>query len=399
MKYKKINEAIRELALVSTAYGIPNLFRSEHLFSKSLWFTFLISSTCACGYFVFYTLVGYLNFEVVTVVKTVYKQPAVFPSVTICSYTNKTYFNSGRSINETIKDCCFSYDYSCQNKSENYFQVVNTQLYGSCLRFNSGRNFTNHSVYLLNSTIGGLDDSFSFQMSMSQDLAIWIHDKDSPPKLVEYNINEGRILVSANSYTQLTIDKIHEFQLDSPYNLCYLNVSEFPLNKKIIDYIQQSSDGDESYSQEKCLSLCFDIHYLNSNPCNCTNTSLGSVWEDCWIRMEEKKFSSCTWEYKRKFYEKNLTENCAKYCPLECESHSYALEISSLQNPGKTRIKMFYRSLKFTQVRQEPKMQLIDLVSNIGGTFGLFIGISFVSLFEITEILVHCFFITFGRKF
>jgi hypothetical protein len=115
--------------------------------------------------------------------------------------------------------------------------------------------------------------------------------------------------------------------------------------------------------------------------------------------MEKKKFSSCTWEYKRNFYEKNLTENCANYCPLECESHSYALEISSLQTPGKTRIKMFYRSLKFTQIRQEPKTQLIDLVSNIGGTFGLFIGISFVSLFEITEILVQCFYITFESKF
>jgi len=45
MKYKKINEAIRELALVSTAYGIPNIFRSEHLFNKTLWLTFLISLT------------------------------------------------------------------------------------------------------------------------------------------------------------------------------------------------------------------------------------------------------------------------------------------------------------------------------------------------------------------
>ncbi len=280
------------------------------MFNKTLWLTFLISSTCACSYFVFYTIAVYLKFEIVTVIKTVYEQPAVFPSVTICSYTDKTYFESDRSINESIKDCCFDYDYSCQNKSEEYFQIVSTQLYGNCLRFNSGRNFTNHSISLLTSKIGGLDDSFSFQLTTNQDLAIWIHDRNLPPKLTEYNIHNGRILISANSYTQITIDKIYEFQLDQPYNLCYLNVSDFPLNKQIIDYIQRI-ESDESYSQVNCLSLCFEVYYLKNNPCNCTNSSLGSVWEDCWIRMERKKVSSCTWEYKRKFYEKNLTENCA----------------------------------------------------------------------------------------
>ncbi len=34
-------------------------------------------------------------------------------------------------------------------------------------------------------------------------------------------------------------------------------------------------------------------------------------------------------------------------------------------------------------------MQTFDLVSNVGGILGLFVGISFVNLFEISEILLE----------
>jgi hypothetical protein len=41
-------------------------------------------------------------------------------------------------------------------------------------------------------------------------------------------------------------------------------------------------------------------------------------------------------------------------------------------------------------------MKTSDFISNIGGVFGLFVGASFVSLFEIAEILIEMAFILFG---
>jgi len=38
-------------------------------------------------------------------------------------------------------------------------------------------------------------------------------------------------------------------------------------------------------------------------------------------------------------------------------------------------------------------MQFIDLISNIGGSLGLFVGISFISFLELFEILVEIIFI------
>jgi hypothetical protein len=45
-----------------------------------------------------------------------------------------------------------------------------------------------------------------------------------------------------------------------------------------------------------------------------------------------------------------------------------------------------------------PKIEPFDLISNIGGILGLFIGCSFVSLFELVEIFLEVYFILFSNK-
>ena len=58
----------------------------------------------------------------------------------------------------------------------------------------------------------------------------------------------------------------------------------------------------------------------------------------------------------------------------------------------------YFRSLQYTLITQQPKMLTFDLISSIGGILGLFIGVSFVSLFEITEILMQITFLLFSKK-
>ena len=94
----------------------------------------------------------------------------------------------------------------------------------------------------------------------------------------------------------------------------------------------------------------------------------------------------CTFDKKLKFFEKTVLEKCRDYCPLECDSKTYSVSYNFARREPYTTIVVYYRSLKYTLVSQEPKMRQFDLVSNVGGIFGLFIGISFVTLFEIFEI-------------
>ena len=47
---------------------------------------------------------------------------------------------------------------------------------------------------------------------------------------------------------------------------------------------------------------------------------------------------------------------------------------------------------------QSQLMTFVDLISNVGGTFGLFIGISFLSFAEIIELIFQIIFILFEKK-
>jgi hypothetical protein len=46
-----------------------------------------------------------------------------------------------------------------------------------------------------------------------------------------------------------------------------------------------------------------------------------------------------------------------------------------------------FQSLQYTQVEESQKTTWLDLLSNVGGTLGLFTGFSFLSLVELLEII------------
>lgn len=114
---------------------------------------------------------------------------------------------------------------------------------------------------------------------------------------------------------------------------------------------------------------------------------------------------------------------CRESCPLECESVNYNLFASSADYPSLVyaqvlvdnpviqaryddlsklnydslkrtimRVSIFYDDLGFVQYEETAKTDVVELVSNIGGTLGLFLGMSFLSFVEVFDILLQiCF--------
>jgi hypothetical protein len=68
-------------------------------------------------------------------------------------------------------------------------------------------------------------------------------------------------------------------------------------------------------------------------------------------------------------------------------------------NDNLTTIQVYYRNLKYTFITQQAKMHVFDIISNIGGTLGLFVGMSFVTLFEATEIFIESVYLRLNRIF
>ena len=50
-------------------------------------------------------------------------------------------------------------------------------------------------------------------------------------------------------------------------------------------------------------------------------------------------------------------------------------------------IRVYYDDLQYTYMNQLPKLIFVDLISSIGGTLGLCLGMSFLSFFEALEII------------
>ena len=61
-------------------------------------------------------------------------------------------------------------------------------------------------------------------------------------------------------------------------------------------------------------------------------------------------------------------------------------------------LNIYYDDLSYTKIDQNPKMLTVDLVSNMGGLLGLFIGISFLSFGELFEVFFEIVFILFDKS-
>ena len=115
----------------------------------------------------------------------------------------------------------------------------------------------------------------------------------------------------------------------------------------------------------------------------------------------------------KKFRKKDQIEKCSEYCPLECESINYKINNYFETTPDSGNISfttksnyyfhnfstydqvnkhfivlyVYYKSLGYKMILENPKTEMFNFISNIGGILGLFLGISFLSFIEIFEII------------
>ena len=150
----------------------------------------------------------------------------------------------------------------------------------------------------------------------------------------------------------------------------------------------------------KCHSLYYPKLY-ESKPC------LNLTQHGCYVN---EYFS---------FKTKTVDESCAKLCLLECKSVLYDLKNSAKSYPSeywyeffkdlfpsmdynsaKERVlgvNIFYSQMSYTRISESPKISSFDLMLNMGGTLGLYIGISFLSFFEIVEMILEIIYISFNK--
>jgi hypothetical protein len=221
-----------------------------------------------------------------------------------------------------------------------------------------------------------------------------------------------------NGFNYVEVKRKFIYKKEEPFSECQVDLSES--ESKMVKYFK---DNNIKYDFNECSDMLVQDEISKTCKCaiiyirNIHNIRYCSTPED----FECNQMTGFT--SKLPFEEKNLL------CPKECFSFDLDLTFSPA-NPLKKKylqnlrtnknviskyknisnitdeqlaesfvsIDVYYNSLSYTQITEVPVYTTLTLISNIGGTLGLFLGMSVLSFIEIIELLLNILMVRFNTR-
>lgn len=324
--------------------------------------------------------------------------------------------NKNKTAIKMLLSCKFG-DANCSEDDFEFFQMGE---FSKCYKFNSGLNFNGTSVDLKKTTKFGKNYGFRMELyvgsqnecksplSSTSGLVIYVHNHT-------YTLTEedNGIQVQPGTEVSIAIDRTYVKKLPKPYSDCFESIESVDI--KNAELIARTINLTNIYTQQYCLQLCFQNFLIQF--CDCYDHTLPN-FSPPGLKACSKFIDSlynCQFLIKRLFYNGKNDEHCLKSCPKECDYVKYDTTISNSQYPSRgyfefmkkyyenkfkvengtladssiLAVSVFYTSSSYTKITETPSLELYNLLPNIGGTMGLFLGISVLSFVEIIEILIE----------
>ena len=462
-KSTAIKERIISIISDSTMHGIPRLIKSKSLISKIIWTLFFVTCTAGCIYLILSSICTYLEYNDVTSIEIITEIPAKFPVVSICNlnkvlktnrlvseildmYSNITpndfkdfyIMNSLTNLNDTIKrSLSYSLNETIIQCSFNLIQCNITRdftwfispFYGNCYSYNTGLDNLGNKLDIKEISKPGKINGFQLELFIG-----------NPNEILDYMISSGyHIMINNQTYKISTFEGYSVstgIETDIAINRLYTSLKPKPFSDCIeLDKID-SFDSDlyrhifksnKTYRQNDCFELCLQKNIIKT--CKCYISSFDKLNGNIPC-LNNEQLDCQNKVYEKLFVEGKVIIECNQYCPLECYSISYELTSSFSSYPTRNYAKksllnntiitskfqnetltydllkesvlslnIYYDKLTYTGITKDAKTELIDLISNIGGLLGLFLGISFLSFVEIIEIIIETLIIMLSSLF
>ena len=446
---KTILIELSELIGDSTVHGIPKILKSKSIFMKTVWLLFTAASLYFCTKQIMKSIEDYLSYGTVTTFENKVEMPAEFPAITLCnlnafqsdfalnmlgqikslfppnvvldkieerllylSFVSSRFNDTTKklisfSMKETLISCRFNGQPCYSNDFDWYFDPF----YANCYRFNSRkgqiRNVTQTgNAFGLRLELFVGDEYKTQSFIRTAGYQVMINNQSNFP-----TANEG-YTVSPGMETNLEISRVFNKKLGPLYNNC-IQKSTYPGDTTIDSYLYQTIiKSNQSYRQVDCFKLCLQQEIIKM--CECYSNQFERLNGTVICSIEKY---ACMMNIMQEFLSGDVVKLCSPYCPAECDSQTFSVSISSsvypvyayaleLMNnsliysklskeellPEKVRtsvlsVNVYYKDLSYTVIGQQAKTEIVDLISNVGGNLGVFIGMSLLSLVEILEIL------------
>lgn len=380
-------------------HGVPRILKTDKPIVKLIW-TVMILISASFGLSIISSSVNdYYAFNVITNIETVTPDYVVFPAITMCinrQYETRHYINNTLvrtestkiDIKQLLKESFFNTE-KLTSANLDFFQIVTP--YDSCVRFNG---FLNESIQL--KKVGGFfgrviftfDYHFTEIISDIEKIDYIKFDKDVLIFVTDNHLNSFMknypLVYDMNKNYHINVYKdTAELKLGEPYNHCDDTV-------------------DVTYRQSNCVEECIDRETKKQLNCSFqsfykhNDLDLCGSWDLVENNTVEKDWLP-TGDVDSYF---EFYKFCKNECPTECESVHFSSLSFDIGIKDKTRSLVFsvsdFSTLKITQI---PKMNQYTLLSSIGGSLGLFIGIRFLSLVEVFEFFIELVYVICAEHF
>lgn len=381
----------------------------------------------------------YLNYEVVTYIDVINESPTLFPTIT---FFNLKRSKTNYSLDEILLTCRFNDEPCGLSNFETKYDEFDNVYY----QFNSEKNSEHESIPLNKVFRAGKVNAFRIKLfaglpedneivtdsdfycnmyTQSEGFHVIVHNNSIDPEYV------GGLALIGNDVpigfeTTLLVDRVFDYKQPEPYNNCKSDLNSInSFDSDVFRFMINSTEY--SYRQKDCFEYCLTNKIFQE--CNITIALIrNDIFFIRYSSRDPKR--ECFKDKYYKYIKTNINELCSKECPLECDSISYKISASLANFPdiifAKKLIESFkeikskypvgynityedlrksvlafnvyYQDLSYTKISQVPRIEIIDLVSNMGGLLGLFIGFSFLSFAELFELILEIIFILLNNK-
>ena len=327
--------------------------------------------------------------------------------------------NLSLSLDKMIISCLFA----AQSCSFNDFEWFYSNEYGNCYRFNYAS--SNKRVQTRSGKYYGLRlelyvGEISNLLTTHSGVHVFINNNTN-----EYLTNGLDISTSFSTDLSLTRKSVHK--LSKPHSDCVKNEKDFNLADYRSEYIDRTISRFKIYQIEACKDLCIQ-DFIEKN-CNCSSLLFPQSDLLKPICSTIDKLECVDKFYNLLFEQEDNILSCQTKCPTECDKESFDYLISFSDYPSKVfgdgllkqnyvverfpaknetsfddlkksilSLNIFYSSFDKHVIKEVESITVTDFLGSIGGTLGLFIGISLLSLVELIELIFIILYIIFNKE-
>ncbi|RMZ96488.1 acid-sensing ion channel 1 isoform X2 [Brachionus plicatilis] len=316
--------------------------------------------------------------------------------------------------------------YNLQSCNENDWQWYYDYYHGNCYRFNSGRNTKGEKTQIKFTNNAGAYNGLMLELfvGMPNSQKTLSTTKGARIFIDEYKFNprvERGYAIAPSYSTNLAIEKIVSKSMPRPYSDCVEDLDT--IDSFDSEYYRKVLRSNLTYRQAECFDAFIAAESFKKCKCDEVGNSLVFENNNPCDTLEEQ---SCSFSVFLELIESNFKSRIKSVCPLECESVRYKVVKSEDRYPSESyandllkmekikslfsnrsnvtyeelssdilAVNVYFEYMEQTEIKQSASVTWDGLVGSIGGTLGLFLGISVLSFAEFIDLFFQ---IIFSKK-